>query len=139
LAEEINNAGPSPSDVSDLVARTTENSRLSLHVTEKGGPFFYGPYISRIYTFSLLLNISLTHNRAIKYTLYFMKQHPFLSLLQNCLLFVARERKREKKKKDDLVCFPSSRGRANRNCTYANLFIHGIHHRAQIEMRESLA
>lgn len=73
-------------------------------------------------------------------------QHSFLQLFKKIVRCSRRGRKKERerekrrlKKKDDLVCSPDSRGHANHNCTYANLFNHGIHHRAQIETRESLA
>lgn len=56
----MNNAGPNPSDISELVPSKTLGSLM--HVRKKE-PLFYRPYVSRIvYTFSLL-NIFL--NRVV--------------------------------------------------------------------------
>lgn len=44
----MNNAGPSPSDISELVPSKTLSSLM--HVRKKE-PLFYRPYVSRIYIF----------------------------------------------------------------------------------------
>ncbi|TGZ46626.1 hypothetical protein DBV15_04035 [Temnothorax longispinosus] len=73
-------------------------------------------------------NFSETHGATYKgdpcrEDIYFMNQHPFFLLLQNCSLLVERGRKtKERKKTIDLVCSPGSRGRANQNSTLSNFF-----------------